>query len=107
MDMRTTQIVVLVLALVFIIGLFMLTRRRKTGGLSRHIVATITQIQVEAGGLSNWWVVTAQWLDAQTGQTITFRSHHLKFPPKKRIGEEVLVDIDPHNLKRYRMDIGQ
>ncbi len=107
MDMRTTLIVVLVLALVFIIGLAMLTRGRKTRGLSGHVVATITQVQVEAGGLSNWWVVTAQWLDAQTGQTITFRSHHLKFPPKKRIGEEVAVDIDPRNLNRYHMDIGQ
>jgi len=107
MDMRTTLIVVLVLALVFIIGYATLSRGRKTSGLSRQVVATVTQVQVEAGGLSNWWVVTAQWLDAQTGQTIIFRSHHLKFPPKKRIGEQVLVDIDPRNLKRYHMDIGQ
>ena len=91
--------------IIFIIGLATLSSRRKTGRLSKHIVATITQIQVEAGGLSSWWVVTAQWLDTQTGQTITFRSTHLKFRPHKQIGEGVAVDFDPRNPTHYRMEV--
>ena len=105
-----TQIIILVVALVltfiiFIIGLTTLFRRRKTSRLSKHIVATITQIQVEAGDLSSWWVVTAQWLDPQTGQAITFRSTHLKFRPHKQIGEGVTVDFDPRNPTHYHMEL--
>jgi hypothetical protein len=104
------QMIILVVAfvltlIIFIIGLSTLFRRRETGRLSKHIVATITQIQVEAGGLSSWWVVTAQWLDTQTGQIITFRSPHLKFRPHKHIGEDVTVDFDPNIPTHYRMEL--
>jgi hypothetical protein len=105
MDIRTILIVALVLTLMFSIGITVLHRRRRTGRLSRRIVATITQIQVEAGGLSSWWVVTAQWLDVHTGQTITFRSRHLTFPPRKHIGEGITVDFDPNNPTHYRMEL--
>jgi hypothetical protein len=104
MNMRTILIVALVLTLVFIISLAILYRRRKTR-LSRRIVAAITQIQVESGRWSNWWVVTAQWLDTQTGQTITFRSGRLEFRPKKHIGEGVPVDFDPNHPTHYRIEL--
>src|SRR5207245_8957967 len=100
------QIIILVVALVltfiiFIIGLTTLFRRRKTSRLSKHIVATITQIQVEAGDLSSWWVVTAQWLDTQTRESITFGSTHLKFRPHYHIGETLTVAFDPNSPQPY------
>jgi hypothetical protein len=42
--------------------------------INRRAEATITQIQVEAGAVSSWWIVTAEWLDPQTGRILTFRS---------------------------------
>jgi hypothetical protein len=73
--------------------------------MSRRIVATITRIEVEATSLSSGWVVTAQSSDVQPGQTITFRSHRLQFPPRHQIGEPVTVDVDPRNLAHYRMEL--
>src|SRR5260370_11591882 len=104
------QIIILVVAfvlilIIFIIGLATLFRRRKTSRLSKHVVATITQIHVEAGDLSSWWVVTAQWLDTQTGQIITFRSSHLKFRPNKHIGESETGDFYLINPTRHRTSL--
>jgi uncharacterized protein DUF3592 len=105
MDRPTTMIVTLVLALVILIGLAIFFRRRSSRRLSRRVVATITKIEVEATSLSSGWVITAQWSDIQTRQTITFRSHRLQFPPKHRIGGTVTVDVDPSNATHYRMEL--
>lgn len=109
MDTLSIQVMASVLAVVLILflisSLAIIRRRRKTGRFSRHIVATITQVQVEAGGLSSWWVVTAQWFDPRTGQTISFRSSHLTFPPRQHVGEAIAVDVDPNNPARYRMEL--
>lgn len=105
MDMLTILVVALVLTLLFMIGLVIFLRRRKSRRLSRRVVATITKIEVEATSLSSGWVVTAQWSDMQTGQTITFRSHRLQFPPRHPIGGPVTVDVDPRNPTHYRMEL--
>ncbi len=80
MDMRTLLIALLVLVLICIIGLVIFSKNHHK--LSRSIVATVSKIEVEATSLSSGWVVTAQWSDQQTGQTIFFRSHRLQFPSK-------------------------
>lgn len=103
MDMRTMLIATLVFALICIIGLVIFFRNHRK--LSRSIVATVTKIEVEATSLSSGWVVTAQWSDKQSGQTIMFRSHRLQFPPRLPIGGSVNVNIDPRNHTHYHMDL--
>jgi hypothetical protein len=104
MDMRTLLIVTLVVAFICIIGLLIFFRRNRRR-LSMRIVATVIKIEVEATSLSSGWVVTAQWLDKQTGKTITFRSHRLQFPPRLLIGAPVTVFIDPGNPTHYHMEL--
>ena len=103
MEMRTILIATLVIAFICIIGLVIFYRNQRK--LSRSIVATVTKIEVEATSLSSGWVVTAQWLDQQTGQTIFFRSRRLQFPPHLPIGGPVNVNIDPRNPTHYHMDL--
>jgi len=105
MDMLTILVVALVLTLICIISFAIVFKRRNRRRLSRRIVATITRIEVEATSLSSGWVVTAQSSDIQPGQTITFRSHRLQFPPRRQIGEPVTVDVDPRNPRHYRMEL--
>ena len=105
MDTRLILVLALGLMLICLIGLALFIGRRQARRRRRHITATITQVQVEAGSLSSWWVVTAQWVDPQTGQVLIFHSRRLKFPPKKHLGEEVTVDVDPNNPRRYRMEL--
>jgi hypothetical protein len=96
-------IATLVFVAICIIGVFISSRNRRK--LNRRIVATVTKIEVEATSVSSGWVVTAQWLDQQVGQTFMFRSHRLQFPPRLPIGGPVNVDIDPRNPTHYRMDL--
>ena len=103
MDLRTMLIATLVFVFICIIGLVILFRNQRK--LSRSIVAMVTKIEVEATSLSSGWVVTAQWSDHQTGQTMWFRSHRLQFPPHLQIGGSVNVDIDPRNPTHYHMDL--
>ena len=103
MDMRTILIAILVFVLICIIGLVIFSRNNRK--LSNSIVATVTKIEVEATSFSNGWVVTAQWSDRQTGQTMWFRSHRLQFPPRLTIGGPVKIDIDPRNPTHYHMDV--
>jgi hypothetical protein len=104
MDMRTLLIVTLVVAFICIIGLLIFFRRNRRR-LSMRIVATVIKIEVEATSLSSGWVVTAQWPDMQTGQTITFRSHRLQYPPRLPIGGPVTVDVDSKNPTHYHMEL--
>ena len=73
--------------------------------LDRRAEATITQIQVEAGAVSSWWIVTAEWLDPVTGRIRTFRSRRLKFPPHHQIGERIVVYFEANEPKHYRMEL--
>lgn len=103
MDMRTMLVATLVFVIICIIGLVILSKNRRK--LSRSIVAKVTKIEVEATSLSSGWVVTAQWSDIQTGQTLLFRSHRLQFPPRLQIGGSVNVEVDPRNPTHYHMDL--
>ncbi len=105
MNTLTLLVVALVLTLICIVSLALIFKRRNRRRMSRRIVATITRIEVEATTLSSGWVVTAQSSDVQPGQTITFRSHRLQFPPKHRIGGPVTVYVDPRNPAHYRMEL--
>jgi hypothetical protein len=103
MDMRTMLIASLVFVLICIIGLIIFSRNHRK--YSSSIVATVTKVEVEATSLSSGWVVTAQWSDQQSGQTLSFRSHRLQFPPRLAIGGTVQVNIDPRNPTHYHMDL--
>ena len=102
-----TQTVLIVAGgfLVIIVVLVLLLRGRAARGLNRSVVATVTQIQIEASILSSWWVVTAQWTDPHTGQTHIFRSHHIKYPPKLHLGDSVTVHLNVSKPTRYRMEL--
>jgi hypothetical protein len=105
MDTLTVLIVVSVSTLVIIVLLVLLTRNRGTRQFDRSVVATITQIKVEASATSNWWVVIAQWSDSQRGQILVFRSPHLKFSPKHRVGEGIKVKLNASRPKHYHMEL--
>ena len=105
MDTLTVLIVVSVSTLVIIVLLVLLTRSRGTRQFDKSVVATITQIKVEASTMSNWWVVIAQWSDTQSGQILVFRSPHLKFPPKHRVGEGITVKFNASQPKHYHMEL--
>jgi hypothetical protein len=105
MNTLTILVVALVLILVCIIGFTIALRRGKSSRLSRRIVATITKIEVEATSVSSGWVVTAQSLEIQPGQVITFRSHRLQLPPRYQIGGSVTVAVDPRKPAHYRMEL--
>ncbi|HYX49779.1 MAG TPA: hypothetical protein VE843_08550, partial [Ktedonobacteraceae bacterium] len=95
MGMEIILIALLVFVLICILGFVSFSRKNRK--LSSSIIAKVTKIEVEATSLSSGWVVTAQWSDQQSGQTMLFRSHRLQFPPHLSIGGSVKVDIDPRN----------
>ena len=103
MDMTTILIASLVFVLICILGFIIFSRGHRK--YSSSIVATVTKIEVEATSLSSGWVVTAQWTDQQSGQTLLFRSRRLQFPPHLPIGGPVKIDIDPRNPLHYHMDL--
>ena len=103
MDTRTLLIILLVVAVAIIVGVFLLTGRRERRHFDRIVVATISQIKVEASSVSSWWVVIAQWRDPHSGQTLIFRSHRLKAAPKQRVGDPITVEFDPGQPKHYRV----
>ena len=105
MDIGTVLIAVSVSTLVIIICLVLLIRSRETRRFNKSVVATITQIKVEASTMSNWWVVIAQWSDTQSEQTLIFRSPHLKFPPKHHVGEGITVKFNASKPKHYHMEL--
>jgi hypothetical protein len=103
MDTRTLLIILLV-AFIAIIGVLLLGIRSREGThFDKNVVATISQIKVEASSISSWWVVIAQWRDPQSGQILIFRSHRLKDSPKQRVGDPITVEFDPRQPKHHRM----
>ncbi len=104
MDTQTSLIVVSITVFVLIIGLYLFFRRQDRRTIDRRVEATITQIQVEASSISNWWIVTAQWSDPKTGRILTFRSSRIKYHPHYRAGEHIRVSFDTNEPKRYRME---
>ena len=105
MDIRTTLIAILGITFMCFISIVIFFRRSNSSRLSKHVIATITKIEVEATSLSNGWIVKAQWLDTQTGQIINFRSHRIQFPPRMPVGGPIAVVVDPRNPAHYHMEI--
>ena len=103
MDTRTLLIILLVAFIVIIGGLLLITRGGERRHFDTNVVATISQIKVEASSISSWWVVIAQWRDPRSGQILIFRSHRLKDVPKQRVGDPIAVEFDPRQPKRHRM----
>jgi hypothetical protein len=74
---------------------------RKTRRYGMQVVATIQHIQVWLDG----WYVTAVWTDMATDRSYTFCSQRIEIGLKQRVGEGVLVYVDPRNPERYAMQI--
>src|SRR5215469_2461674 len=95
----------LILLTVLVVGLVVSLRRQARRRRTRRVKATITHIQVEASSFSSWWTLTVEWTDPQSGQHYHFRSPHIKFPPKHRVGEQITVNFDATRPKHYRMEL--
>jgi hypothetical protein len=72
---------------------------RYTWRYRKQVVATIKQIQVWLDG----WYVTAVWTDVVQNRSYTFHSQRIKFDFKQRVGDKVIVNVDPKNTERYAM----
>jgi hypothetical protein len=95
--------ILLVAFIVIIVGSLLVTRSRERRHFDKNVVATISQIKVEASSISSWWVVIAQWRDPQSGQILIFRSHRLKDSPKQRVGDPITVEFDPRQPKHHHV----
>jgi hypothetical protein len=96
----------LLLVLLFLIAGDMI--RSRHGANINHtqtITATITDIHVEADNLSCAWVVTAQYISLSSFQPLVFVSPHLAKRPRDRIGDTVLIFINPNNPSDYRVQL--
>jgi hypothetical protein len=71
----------------------------KASRYKMQVVATIKNIQVWHDG----WYVTAVWTDVATNRIYTFHSQCIEFGLKQRVGDSLLVQVDPDNPDRYAM----
>jgi len=99
----------LLLGLLILLGVILVllvigSVRRPARKRERPILATVTEIQLEATTWGNNWYVSAVWRDNTTGQTHIFRSRN-KYRPKQRVGDTVTVFCDPDHPKRFRMEL--
>lgn len=78
---------------------FVIYRLRNAWRYQKQVVATIQQIQIWLDG----WYVSATWTDALTGQCHTFYSKRIEFDLKERVGDSIIIDVDPDNYRRYRI----
>lgn len=74
-------------------------KRRKSWRYGKQVVATIHQIQIWLDG----WYIAASWTDAFTGQKHTFYSKRIDVSLEQKVGDSVIVDVDPENFERYHM----
>jgi hypothetical protein len=86
---------------------YTLKRLRSHG---KQVVALVTSIRHETGQTASGFArdnsyVTATWTDPRTGQTHTFWTWIMNSRPLLRRGSLVPVLIDPHNPKRYTLDL--
>ncbi len=78
---------------------FVLYYWRNRWRYSKQVIATIHQIQIWLDG----WYITASWTDALTGQKHTFYSKRIDVSLDQKVGDSVIVDVDPENFERYHM----
>ena len=76
-------------------------RWRFLWGYQKRVVATVKQVQVWLDGC----YVTAVWTDVLTGRSYIFRSPRIEFGLKQRVGDSVIVEIDPNHPERYCMKL--
>jgi hypothetical protein len=76
-------------------------KRQKTRRYRKQVVATVKQIQVWLDG----WYVTAVWTDILTDRSYTFQSQRIAIDLKQRVGDSVIVNIDPKNPEHYMMKL--
>ncbi len=65
----------------------------------KQVIATIQQIQIWLDG----WYITASWTDTFTGQKHTFYSKRIDGSLEQKVGDSVIVDVDPENFEHYHM----
>lgn len=75
----------------------------------RQVMATFESVERNTSCSVNGthpWRVRAQWLDPQTRKLHVFNSDNIWFDPAPHIGDrQIGVFVDPHNPKRYWMDL--
>ncbi len=99
-------LIILSLALfLLLIGSMIRSRQRASRKCTQAITATITDIHIEASNISNGWVVTAQWSSLFLTQPLVFVSPHLSYRPHYRIGDTILIYINPNKPSDYRMQL--
>ena len=80
---------------------FLLYRSRNTWRYSKQVIATIHQIQIWLDG----WYVAASWTDVLTGQQYIFYSKRIDTCLEQKVGDSVIVDVDPENFERYHLQL--
>ncbi|MBV9256959.1 MAG: hypothetical protein JO215_02955 [Ktedonobacteraceae bacterium] len=93
---------------IFYGGYVLRTHQRRTSRIRSCIgcvPATVTEIALDTNSWRDGWIVIAAWIDARNQHAYTFRSSPQEFPPKKHIGDRVLVFIDSNNPLHYSMEL--
>lgn len=90
--------------------IFMVRKARWIRTRGERIVAQVTSVQhdkkrTSTGAIHHFYTITATWTSPQTGQTYTFWKYFFDEDPDKAISELVPVIIDPHNPRRYEIQV--
>jgi hypothetical protein len=99
-----------ILALMILLVVYQIYRIRWLTYHGRQIIAMVTSIRHETGK-SAWGIsrdnyyVTATWTNPRTGRTYTFWTWVMNSKPAYTKGSLVPVLIDPHNPKRYALNL--
>lgn len=80
-------------------------RRRNRRRYEKRVFAVVIQVQLETTTWSSGWCILAAWYDGQTGQTYTFRSPLLRFPPKQHAGDAIPVVFDANDPRHFHMEL--
>ncbi len=90
--------------------IFMARKARWIQTQGEQIVAQVTSVQhdkkrTSTGATHHFYTITATWTNPTNGQTYTFRKYFFDEDPDKIINTLVPVIIDPHNPKRYEIQV--
>ena len=103
-------LLLLVILLVLSVGLFHDTDWYRQHG--RRVVATVTRISelimpiaplLEGQNLG--WRIIAEWPDPQTQKTYTFKGTAAHQFTHYKVGDDIMVFIDPNNMKHYHLEV--
>jgi hypothetical protein len=99
-----------ILALMILLVVYQIYKIRWLTDHGRQVIAMVTSIRHETGK-SAWGIsrdnyyVTATWTNPRTGRTYTFWTWVMNARPVYTKGSLVPVLIDPHNPKRYALNL--